>query len=120
MKKQDTFSDRRQESEAAKLRRVEKFKARPAQDRPEAMERASARQAQSAAQAENRAAADLEKRIKAEKLKAEADAAAEASRHAEAQQLKAAAEACEAQRILDEASRKAKRDARYANRKAGN
>jgi hypothetical protein len=119
MKKSDTFADRRQEAEAAKARLMEKFKGRPAPDSPEAMERAAARQAQKTAQAEHKAAVDLEKRTIAQKLKAEAEAAAEASRRAEEQQLKQTAEAEEAQKILDEASRKAKRDARYANRKAG-
>ena len=120
MKKSDTFADRRQEAEAAKLRLMEKFKGRPAPDSPEAVERAAARQVQRTAQAEHKAAVELEKRTKAQKLKSEAEAAAEASRRAEDQQLKRTAEAEEAQKILEEASRKAKRDARYANRKAGN
>ena len=118
MKKSDTFADRRQEAEAAKIRRVEKFKAQPDRGGPESAARAMARQAQSAAQAERRAAADLEKSNRAEKIKAVANAVAEASRLAEDQELKRAAEATEAQSLLEEASRKAKRDARYANRKS--
>jgi hypothetical protein len=118
MKKSDSFADRRQEAEAAKIRRLEKFKARPDMDSPEAVERASARQAQATARAERKAAADLEKATKAAKLKADAAAAAEAKRAAEAQQAKIDAEALETKSIQDEASRKAKRDARYASRKA--
>lgn len=115
MKKTDTFADRRQEAEAAKLRRLEKFKA---QDSREAVERASARLTQRTAQAEKRAAADLDKRNKAQIAAAQAEAAAEAGRLADAEQLKKTAEAGEAQAILNEQSRKAKRDARYASRKA--
>jgi hypothetical protein len=118
MKKSDTFSDRRQEAEAAKARLLEKFKARPLEDSPEVRERAAARQVRNAAQAERKAAVELEKRNKAQIMKAEAEAAVEAKRLAEDQQLKEAAEAEEAQKILDEATRKEKRDVRYANRKA--
>jgi hypothetical protein len=125
MKKSDTFTERRQEADAAKARRVDKFKAGPAQDSPEAVERAAARQAQSTAQAERNATAQLDKKNKAHKLKVEAEAteasrkaeqqSAERTRIAEDQQIKRTAEA---QEVLDEASRKAKRDARYASRKA--
>ena len=118
MKKSETFSDRRQEAEAAKARRVEKFKAGTARDSPEAAERALVRQARNSAQTEHRAAVELQKRNKAQLLKAEADAAAAASKLAEEQLLKTTAEAEAAQAILDEAARKAKRDARYASRKA--
>ena len=118
MKKADTFADRRQEAEAAKIRRVEKFKARSDPDSPEVAARTIARQVQSVARGERKAAVDLEKRNRAEKVKAEADAAAEASRLAEDQESERAAKVAEAQSILDEASRKAKRDARYANRKS--
>ena len=85
---------------------------------PEAAARASARQAESAVRAERAAAADLEKKDKAQKIKLQVDAAAAASRAAEDAELKRAGEAAEAQSILDEASRTAKRDARYANRMA--
>lgn len=118
MKKSDTFADRRQEAEAAKILRLKKFKANLDQSSPEAVARASARQAQIAARAVRTAAIDLEKKNKAERIKLEADAAAEARRVAEDAELKCAAEAAEAKSTLDEASRKAKRDARYANRKA--
>ena len=118
MKKSDTFADRRQEAEAAKNRLMEKFKARPDQASPEAAARTIARQAESAARAERKAAADLEKRKNAERLRVEADAAAAANRLAEDQELKRLAQDAEAQSILDEAARKAKRDARYANRKS--
>lgn len=118
MKKSDTFADRRQEAEAARIRRVERFKERPAQDNPDAVERAAARQAQRAAQAEVRAASALDKAARAQALRAEAEAADEARRAAEDQQLRTDAQARETQSLLDEASRKAKRDARYASRKA--
>lgn len=118
MKKSDTFTDRRQEAEAAKLRRVASFKARSDQGSPEAAARAISRQAQSAARVERKAAADLEKRNSAEKIRLEAVAAAEASRLTEDQELKRIAIDAAAHSILDEASRKAKRDARYANRKS--
>jgi len=118
MKKTDTFADRRQEAEAARIRLMEKFKARPAENNPEAVVRAAARLAQSTAQAEHRTAVDLERRTRAQKMKAEAEATAEASRRAQDLHLKRTAEAEDAQKILDEASRKAKRDARYASRKA--
>jgi hypothetical protein len=98
MKKADTFVSRRQDADAAKARRLERFKASPAQDSPGAVERAASRQEQSREQAERNA------------RKAEA---AEATRQAE---LDAAAQA----KMAEDASRKAKRDARYANRKAGN
>lgn len=118
MKKSDTFADRRQEAEAAKLRRVEDFKARLDQGSPEVAARTISRLAQSAARVERKAAADLEKRNSAQRIRLEADAVAEASRLTEDQELKRIAIDAEAQSILDEASRKAKRDARYANRKS--
>lgn len=118
MKKSDTFADRRQEAEVAKLLRLKKFRANSDQSSPEAVARARARQVESAARAERNAAIDLEKKNKAQRIKLEADAVAEARRVAEDTELKCAAEAAEAKSVLDEASRKAKRDARYANRKA--
>ena len=126
MKKTDTFSDRRQEADAAKTRLLDKFKASPAQDSPGALERAAARQAQSKIQAERNAMAELQRKNKTQKLRTEAEAS-ERKRQAElqsAEQIKIAEDqqrlkAAEAQEVLDEASRKAKRDARYANRKAG-
>ena len=118
MKKSDTFTDRRQEAEAARIRRLEKFKARADQGDPEVAARAIARQEESAARAERKAAVDLEKKRTADRIKVETDAAAEARRLTEDEELKKAAAAAEAQSVLDEASRKAKRDERYANRKA--
>lgn len=118
MKKSDTFADRRQEAEAAKIRRVEKFKAQTNNDSSEAAARAIARQEQSAARVERKAAADLAKGSSAERLRVEADASAEARRLADELELKRIAEAAETRSILDEASRKAKRDARYAKRKS--
>jgi hypothetical protein len=118
MKKSDTFADRRQEAEAAKNRRVEKFRAKPDQANPEAAARTMARQAESAARAERKAAVDLEKRQNAERIRVEADAAAAANRLAKDQELQKVAQDAEAQSILDEAARKAKRDARYASRRS--
>lgn len=118
MKKTDTFADRRQEAEAARMRRLEKFKAQTDLNSPEAQARALARQAEKADKAARKAAADLEKRMIAERARAEATAAAAASRAAEGEARVKAAEAKAAQEILDEAARKAKRDARYASRKA--
>ncbi len=118
MKKTDTFTDRRQEAEAARIRRLEKFKERADQGDPEVAARAIARQEENAARAERKAAVDLEKKRTADRIRVETDAAAEARRLTEDEELKKAAAAAEAQSLLDEASRKAKRDERYANRKA--
>lgn len=125
MKKTDTFSDRRKEAETARARLLEKFKTRPAPDSPEALERAAALQAQSAAQAERNAAIALKKKLKLEALRIAAEAAEtirKSGEHAAAQAEKAASEKlkkqAEAKAILDEAARKALRDARYAKRKA--
>lgn len=122
MKKSDTFSERRQEADAAKARRVEMFKARLREPSPEAVERAAARKSQSSAQAASNAAAERRKRDKAERLRSEA-AAGEALQQAErlsAEQAKLAEDKQhpETSKPLDEAALKARRDARYAKRKA--
>ena len=125
MKKTDTFADRRKEAEAAKAKLLEKFKTRPAADSPEALERAAAQRAQSAAQAERNAAVAFKKKLKLEEMRLAADtaeAARQAEQHAAAQTQLAedakAKKASEAKNVLDEAARKALRDARYAKRKA--
>lgn len=107
MKKADTFVDRRQEADAAKARRVDKFKTNSSQDSVGALARAAVRQAQSKNQAERNATeAEATEAMRQADLKAAAQV-----RIAEDQQIQRTAEAAEA-------SRKAKRDARYANRKA--
>ncbi len=125
MKQTDTFSDRRKEAEAAKARLLEKFKTRPAPDSPEALQRAAALQAKHAAQVERNAAEALKKAIKLEKLRAEAEDAEAIRKSGElaaAREQKAADEKLKqqsaAKAVLDEAARKALRDARYAKRKA--
>lgn len=108
MKNADTFISRRQDADAAKARRLDKFKANPLQDSTGALARAAVRQAQTKVQVERRA---IEATATEERRQAEVKAAADA-RIAEDQQLLRTAE-------IAEASRKAKRDSRYANRKAG-
>ncbi len=124
MKKPESFTDRRQEAEAAKARRLNNFKA-SAVDSVDAQQRAAAQQAQRAAQTSQN---ELKAAEKARILKAEAEAE-EIIRQAEKKstdlalaalnhQITLSAEAVAAQAVLDEAGRKAKRDARYASRKA--
>jgi hypothetical protein len=123
-----SFADRRNAASEAKKALLEKFKAKPAPDDPEVL----AKQAERKAILDARERRDAEKaRLKQEKLVREAEeraareAAAEAARLAaeEAAQAEAKArEAAESERIArllaDEATLKAKRDARYAARKA--
>jgi hypothetical protein len=108
MKKTDTFVSRRQDADAAKNRRLEMFKANSAQNSPAVLERAASRKAQSEGQAERNAAKAEATEVTRQ---AELIAAAQVKIAEDEQRLKASEEA--------EASRKAKRDARYANRKAG-
>jgi len=133
--KDNTFADRRSTAVAAKQALLEKFKARPAEDDPDELERraerariAEAREARIAekealrkAEADRRAAE--RKRKEDERLAAEA--AIEAERLAAEQAIeeeKAARDAAKAAMIkrvvVDEAALKAARDARYANRKS--
>lgn len=122
------FHERRNAANDAKKALLEKFKARPAADDPQVL----ARQAERKAILEARAIREAEKeRLKQERLareakeRAEREAAeAEARRIAEeaAREEAKLREAEENERIArvlaDEAERKAKRDARYAARKA--
>lgn len=122
------FHERRNAATDAKKALLEKYKARPAEDDP----RILARQAERKAILEARAIREAEKeRLKQERLareakeRAEREAAeAEARRLAEeaAREEASKREAEENERIArllaDEAERKAKRDARYAARKA--
>lgn len=91
---------------------MESFKEWSDQVSPEAAARTVARQAHNAARVECKTAVDLEKRSSAEKSKLEVGAAAEANRLTEDQELKRIAKDAEAQSIIDEAYRKAKRDER--------
>ncbi len=122
------FHERRNAATEAKKALLERFKAKPADDDPEVLARRAERQAI----LEARAIREAEKaRIKQEKLAREAaEKAAREAAAAEARRIAEEAAAAEAKakeaeendriaRVLsDEAERKAKRDARYAARKA--
>jgi len=126
-REKDIF-ERRNAANEAKKALLERFKSKPAADDPAVQ----ARQAERKAILEARAIREAEKaRLKQEKLAREAAEKAEREALAESARLAAEAaaaeeakrrEAEEAERIAfelaDEASRKAKRDARYAARKA--
>ena len=126
-REKDIF-ERRNAANEAKKALLERFKARPAADDPQVL----ARQAERKAILEARARREAEKqRLRQEKLAREAaeraarEAAEEAARReaeakaAEEARLRDAEENERIARLLaDEAERKAKRDARYAARKA--
>ncbi|TIS52705.1 MAG: hypothetical protein E5W93_16595 [Mesorhizobium sp.] len=126
-REKDIF-ERRNAANEAKKALLERFKAKPAADDPAVL----ARQAERKAILEARAIREAEKaRLKQEKLareaaeKAEREAAAEAARIAAEEVAAAEAKIREAEEnerisrlLADEAERKAKRDARYAARKA--
>lgn len=119
--KEKGFAERRQNADEARKALLEKFKSKPAADDPEVL----AKQAERKAIAEARAAREAE-RLRAKREKAEQEARERAEREAaaaEAARLEAEAKARSehdliAQLAADEAERKAKRDARYAARKA--
>jgi len=126
-REKDIF-ERRNAANEAKKALLERFKAKPAADDPAVLAKQAERKAILAA----REIREAEKaRLKQEKLareaaeKAEREAAAEAARIAAEEVAQAEAKIREAEenerisRLLsDEAERKAKRDARYAARKA--
>ncbi|TPJ74294.1 DUF6481 family protein [Mesorhizobium sp. B2-7-1] len=126
-REKDIF-ERRNAANEAKKALLERFKAKPAADDPAVL----ARQAERKAILDARAIREAEKaRLKQEKLAREAAEKAERQAMAEAARLAAEAVAAEeaerrqaeeseriAFELADEASRKAKRDARYAARKA--
>ncbi|TPK89651.1 hypothetical protein FJ934_12270 [Mesorhizobium sp. B2-4-12] len=128
-REKDIF-ERRNAANEAKKALLERFKSKPAADDPAVLARQAERKAILAA----REIREAEKaRLKQEKLareaaeKAEREAAAETARIAAEEAAAAEAkirEAEETERIArllaDEAERKAKRDARYAARKARN
>lgn len=122
------FAERRKAAAEAAAAKLEKFKAKPAADDPAVL----AREAERKAVAEARVLREAEKaRVRAEKLAQEtADKAARAVEQAARREADAAAKLADeaaakskqhemaARVMVDEADRKAKRDARYAARKA--
>ncbi|BCG91810.1 hypothetical protein MesoLj131a_06740 [Mesorhizobium sp. 131-2-1] len=126
-REKDIF-ERRNAANEAKRALLERFKSKPAADDPAVL----ARQAERKAILEARAIREAEKaKLKQEKLareaaeKAEREAAAEAARIAAEEAAAAEAKIRDAEEnerisrlLADEAERKAKRDARYAARKA--
>jgi len=133
--KDNTFADRRSTAANAKQALLEKFKNRPAEDDPAEIERRTerariaedraariaAKEAERKAEEDRRAA--VREQEKAERLAAEA--AIEAERLAAEQAIadeknaREAAKAAMIKRVIsDEATLKAARDERYANRKA--
>ncbi len=98
-----TFQERAELAQAAKLKALEKLKAKPALDPAILAERQAARLVREAAEAEARAARIAEReRLKEEKkIEIERIAAQKA-----------------AQPVIDKAAQKALRDARYAMRKS--
>jgi hypothetical protein len=126
-REQDIF-ERRNTANEAKRALLERFKAKPAEDDPQVQARRAERQA--ILEAREKRNAEKEK-LKQERLareaieRAEREAAETAARLAAEEAASAEAKAKEAEemdrisRLLsDEAERKAKRDARYAARKA--
>lgn len=122
------FHERRNAANEAKRALLDRFKARPTEDDPEVLARKAERQAI----LEARAIREAEKaRLKQEKMAREAaEKAAREAAEAEARRIAEEAAAAEAKAreaeetarialvLADEAERKAKRDARYAARKA--
>jgi Family of unknown function (DUF6481) len=106
------FNERAALSRDAKAKALEKMRAKPAVDPAVLAERAAARERKEAAEAEKRR--EKAERLAQEKADREAAAAAEAERLA----AEAAANAPKPKPPVDEALRKALRDAKYAKRKA--
>jgi hypothetical protein len=119
------FSERRNSAAEARNILLDKFKVAPKSDDPELVAR---RESIAAARAVRQAERDRLKQERLERERAEAAAAAEAELRAIAEAeavAKAEVEAREAEQkrltarvVTDEAERKAKRDAKYAARKA--
>jgi hypothetical protein len=108
--KQPGFADRQKAAQQARQDLLNKFKAQPGPDDPAVVARRAEREAIAARRAETKAARDT---AKAEQQRREEEtAAAEAARIAREQEEAAAKQAA------IEAEQKAKRDARYAARKA--
>lgn len=128
-REQDIF-ERRNAANAAKQALLERFKAKPADDDPRVLARKAERQAILEAREKRNAEKERlrqEKLAREAKERAEREAIAEAARIAAEEAAAAEAKAKEAEEmdrisrlLADEAERKAKRDARYAARKARN
>lgn len=119
--KERNFADRRQAADEAKKALLEKFKARPAADDPAVLARAAERKAVAEAREQREAERREQKRLNEEREareSAERAAATEAAARAEAEARAQAEQDAVARLLADEADRKAKRDARYAARKA--
>lgn len=126
--REKNFAERRDASNEAKRALLDKFKARPAADDPAVV----AKQAERRVILDAREKREAEKaRLKQERLAREAAEREERLRLEEAARIKAEAEAAEQARVREqeeseriaaqlalEAAQKAKRDARYAARKA--
>lgn len=119
--KERNFADRRQSADEAKKALLEKFKARPAADDPAVQARAAERKAIAEAREKRETERREQKRLKAEqeaRERTEREQAAELAARTEAQAKEQAEQDMVARLLADEAERKAKRDARYAARKA--
>ena len=124
MKQKDAFTDRKKDADAAKARMLEKFKSRPAADDPAVLEREATRLQLSMAKAEREADRALDKKSRHEAAVAAAAKAEallkeqqEAARQAQILEREKAERDNREKNIIDEAARKAARDARYAARK---
>jgi len=126
--KEQDFSDRQKAANEAKQAMLERFKSKPAEDDPTVQARKAERQAIVEARAKReeekaRLKQEREEREVAERASREA-AEAEALRAAEEEAQRDAVAKAEAEKdqiarlLADEVDRKAKRDARYAARKA--
>ena len=119
--KEKGFAERRQSAIEARKALLEKFKTRPADDDPEVQARRAEREAIARARAQREAERQRLKQEKAEqeaRERAEREAAAAAKAQAEAAEKALSEEDLVSRLLADEADRKAKRDARYAARKA--
>src|SRR5690242_19317188 len=108
--KEPGFSDRQKAALQAKRSLLDKFRAQPGPDDPDVAKRRAEREAVAARREEARLAREAEK---AEQKRREEEAAA-----AEAERIKREQEEEAARLAAAEAEQKAKRDARYAARKA--
>ena len=119
--KERNFAERRQTANDAKKALLEKFKARPAADDPAVLAKQAERKAAADARAQREAERKEQKRAQAEREareRAEREAATAEAARAEAEAKQQAEKDLVDRLLADEAARKAKRDARYAARKA--
>jgi hypothetical protein len=108
--KEPGFADRQKAAQQARQNILNKFRSQPGADDPAVIKRRAEREAIAAARAQAKEARDAEK---AEQKRREEEAAAAAAAQLAREQEEAAARLAEL-----EAEQKAKRDARYAARKA--